>query len=458
MDNVESVRASGNGIEFPRTAAEDVRFERLRATLLDEVALDGPPIRNERWVIAPYDVGWPRYVRRPVFQPRPDWETLRWFDADAPGFISPGATAWAAASALIRSLALARIADETDDDSSRYRSLVDANVAELGLQWGMTSGQARLLSEDAAEREELAIVLARYDEAERESTPLFDAEPYLETLWAVSTVIRATERGADYGLARFVSAGALRTVVDAVATVIVNEFAPVEILRNVAPRALGTALAALATFVKVTGDDGLATDGWRLLRSTVALVEYLLTADGRVVDEDGGDGHNLAARQGAVGQGLVYASTVGIDAEDAARSVCSYLLDDLWNPIALTFASGRDADAHAISVRDAGDVIGGLHAAASLGIDGADDRFVEFYDNTFDRGRLQRAQRLAAADGEDQEPPLPTGAGGRYGQAPVYNGEVAYDSRTDEWRVTDERYLADGGLYLAAQILQAVCP
>jgi hypothetical protein len=151
---------------------------------------------------------------------------------------------------------------------------------------------------------------------------------------------------------------------------------------------------------------------------------------------------------------LLWASELdGVDHADTARNVLGYMLDDLWDDDAGTFKSGANADTYAITARDAGDISGGLNAADTLlEMDGVKPTFARFFNQTFNRGRLQRAERPQSRDeNAEYTLPLPPNAGGEFGQAAVYNAEVEYDTAADEWSVTDNSFDTEGALYLANQ-------
>jgi hypothetical protein len=164
--------------------------------------------------------------------------------------------------------------------------------------------------------------------------------------------------------------------------------------------------------------------------------------------------NNQAATQGIVGQGLLWASEIdGVDNESTAENVLGYMFDVLWDEDAGTFASGEGDDTYTITARDAGDVTGGVNAAdAVLGRADAQGVFARYFNQTFNHGRLQRAERKQSRD-EDAEHtlPLPQDAGGQYGQSAVYNAEVEYDTESDEWTVTDDAFDTEGGMYLSNQ-------
>lgn len=87
-----------------------------------------------------------------------------------------------------------------------------------------------------------------------------------------------------------------------------------------------------------------------------------------------------------------------------------------------------------------------------LGRDEVRERYAEFFNDIFNRGRLQRAERPESRDAEDPYPlPLSSEASGEHGQAAVYNTAVEYDPAADEWRVTDDTFTTDQAMYLANQ-------
>lgn len=143
----------------------------------------------------------------------------------------------------------------------------------------------------------------------------------------------------------------------------------------------------------------------------------------------------------------------GVDYQSTADRVLGYLLDDLWDSDAGTLASEPGASTNTISARDAGDLTGGLNAAAPvLGLDGVKAVYASFFNNTMNRGRLQRAEMPQSRDPDAQFTlPLPPKAGGQYGQALVYYKEVEYDVDADEWSVTVDTFDVEAGLYLSNQ-------
>jgi hypothetical protein len=78
--------------------------------------------------------------------------------------------------------------------------------------------------------------------------------------------------------------------------------------------------------------------------------------------------------------------------------------------------------------------------------------YARYFNQTFNRGRLQRAERPNSRDeGAEFTLPLPPAAGGEYGQAAVYNDAVEYDTGADEWTVVDDTFTTAWALYTANQ-------
>jgi hypothetical protein len=143
----------------------------------------------------------------------------------------------------------------------------------------------------------------------------------------------------------------------------------------------------------------------------------------------------------------------GVDHTGLAERALDFLLEALWDDDAGTFASGTDASTYAITTRDAGDVTGALNAAdAVLGRTEVRSTYARYFDQTFNRGRLQRAERPPSRDeAAEHTLPLPPAAGGEHGQAAVYNAAVEYDVAADSWSVAEPRFQTEGALYLANQ-------
>jgi hypothetical protein len=242
----------------------------------------------------------------------------------------------------------------------------------------------------------------------------------------------------------------IQEIADGVAEATMNLFSPAEIVEMESTRSVGLMLAAIGYYGTQAGSEEARQNATEYANALADELAVHVGSDGRVTDGTA----NQAATQGIVGQGLLWAGQLdGFDREPIASTVLGYMLDELWDEEAGTFATGADDDVYTITARDAGDITGGLNAADTvLGMDGVKSQFATFFDQTFNRGRLQRAERPQSRDeSANHTLPLPPEAGGEYGQAAVYNAEVEYDTTADEWSVTDDSFDTEGALYLANQ-------
>lgn len=114
--------------------------------------------------------------------------------------------------------------------------------------------------------------------------------------------------------------------------------------------------------------------------------------------------------------------------------------------------TGNRASDRAPAAEQTGDITGGINAASAvLGRD-VKAVYAEFFNQTFNRGRLQRAERPQIRDqNAEYTLPLPPKAGGQYGQSAVYNDVVEYDTGGDEWAVVDDMFTTSWALYTANQ-------
>jgi hypothetical protein len=209
-------------------------------------------------------------------------------------------------------------------------------------------------------------------------------------------------------------------------------------------------LGAMGWYGVHAGSEALREKAAAYASNLAGVVQEHLEDSGKLPDEE----NNQAATQGAVGQGLLWASQIeGVELTDTAERVIEYMLDGLWDDSAGTFADGSEDGSYTITAQDAADITGGLDAAdAVLGWNEVQRVYTEYFNQTFNRGRLQQAQRPASIDPEeDYKLPLPQNAGGKFGQSAVYNAEVTYDIDADEWSVTDDRFRTGESLYLANQ-------
>jgi hypothetical protein len=267
-----------------------------------------------------------------------------------------------------------------------------------------------------------------------------------DTATATTTGTERAEESAD---AVFDPPVGIREITDGIAEATMNLFSPEAVADQESTRSVGLMLAATGYYGPQAGSAQRRTAAAEYAAGLADVVRANIAANGRV--ENGAP--NQAATQGIVTQGLLWASQFeGLDYTDTAEDVLGYMTETLWDEDAGTFTSGESDTTYTITARDAGDITGGLNAAEAV-LDRTDLQgvFAQFFDGTFNTGKLQRAQRSPSVGGRDNEPPLPPNAGGEFGQAAVYNAEIEYDTTADEWSVTDDSFQTAGTLYLANQ-------
>lgn len=327
----------------------------------------------------------------------------------------------------------------------KFRAQVLTTLAQLGTKFSLVDGRLRA-------NEENLLLVSAFDPQAGE---VVDAEPrvrdHAAMLWFLSNLVSLAENE-WFGYVNpepLIPVENLQRLTDGMGMTTMSAFAPGDVAAA-SPRLAGELLAAVGWYGTHAGSDDAAGQAAQYTTTLADAVAEKVDGNGRVADA----GSNEAASQGIVGQGLVWASQIdGVDRRDLAADVLGFLLDERWDPDAGTFATGPDASAYTITARDAGDITGGLNAAeAILGISGVRDTFATFFDETFNRGGLQRAQRPPSVNsGREDQPPLPPKAGGEFGQAAVYNAAVEYDTSAGEWAVVDDTFRTADALYLANQ-------
>jgi hypothetical protein len=336
--------------------------------------------------------------------------------------------------------------------AAKFRAQMLSTVAQLSIKATLIEGKLRK-SDDSF------LLVSGFNPKKKK---VVDATPrpmqHAAMLWFLSDMVSLAKNG-WYGYVNpepLIPAQKLQGLTDKVAKATMNEFPPEKILEMGTTRDLGVMLGAMGWYGTHAGSEQLKRQAAEYAKALADTVENKITDDGKV---EGGD-KNQAAMQGAIGQGLLWASQVdGVSREEPAKPVLRYMIEELWDDNAGTFADGTDDGTYTITARDAGDITGGINAAdAVFGWERVQDQYATFYNQTFNRGRLQRADRPPsrvtdnlAENTEEHRLSLPQNAGGKYGQAAVYNTEVTYDVDADEWQVIDDGFNTAQALYLANQ-------
>jgi len=443
-----NIAMSGNGVTFPATEQQKEVFEQRFPKMLEAAGQDEPPVKNPNLNMAPFTAGDPGFTEQPVLSGddgRPDAGTLSWDPSASSKVVSPASVAWTHLKGVTWAKNFQNHFDILPDSlAAEFRSEVLATLAQLGVKFSLVDGNLR-----ANEKNLLLVSGWRPGEGVVAEGP--DLRQHTAMLWFLGDLVSLAQ-GGWFGYENpepLIPAENLQTLADGLARTVTNAFAPSK-LGGASTRDLGALLGGVGWYGTHAGSDQLASMAADYANNVADLIADQADGNGRVA----GGADNQAATQGAVGQGLLWASELdGVDRADLAGDALGYLLETLWDGDAGTFASGADADTYRFTARDAGDVTGGVNAAdAVLGTDDAKPRYARFFDNAFNRGRLQRAERPQSRD-EDAEHtlPLPPTAGGEFGQAAVYNAAVEYDAGADEWAVVDDRFDTEAALYLANQ-------
>jgi halocyanin-like protein len=461
-----NIAMSGNGVPFPlNEGMEQLQSERMPA-MLEAVDVERPPIANPNLTFAAFTEGDPHFTQQPVLEDdsgRPDASTLAWDASESSGVVSPSSLAWTHLKGVTWAKNFQAHFDVLPTEMApKFRAQLLSTLAQVGINAAILVGGSRengalthgdsweFLSEYRPSAGEIVDGTRRPHHHAAMLWFLSDMTSLAQNGWfgyENPRPLLPREAGAD---AVFDPPVGIQEITDGVAATTMDLFTPAEIVEQESTRSLGLTLAAVGYYGPQAGSAERRDAAASYANDLAATVEEHLAADGRV--EQGAA--NQAATQGIVAQGLLWASQLdGVDHEDTAGQVLDYLLEDLWDGDAGTFASGVEDDTYAITARDAGDITGGLNAAdVVLERSGVQETFATFFDGTFNRGRLQRAERPPSRDESAEHTlPLPPAAGGEFGQAAVYNAEVEYDAGSDEWRVTDDRFDTAGALYLANQ-------
>jgi len=450
-----NIAMSGNGVRFPHNEAQRDAFEKRVPAMLEHADVDKPPIKNPHLNMAAFTKGDPHFTQQPVLQGedgRPDAATLRWDSQKSSKIVSPSSLAWTHLKGVTWAKNFQNHFDILPPEiAAKFRAQMLTTLAQIGVNAALIAGgpeeNGALTKGESLElvsgfRPSDGVVV---DETSR-------PHHHSSMLWFLSDLNSLAQNG-WFGYVNpepLIPAPKIQQLTDGVAKTTMELFTPADIVDMRSSRDLGEMLAAFGWYGTHAGSTDIRGQAARYANELAAEVEANLSSNGMV--ENGTE--NQAATQGAIGQGLVWASQLDdVDHTDLASDVIGYLLDTLWDGDAGTFASSEGASTYTMTARDVGDVTGGLNAAdAELGTDRLKEIYAQYFNQTFNRGRLQRAERPQSRnESAEFSLPLPPNAGGQHGQAAVYNTEVEYDTATDEWTVTDSMFDTEGALYLSNQ-------
>ncbi|AGN00694.1 plastocyanin [Salinarchaeum sp. Harcht-Bsk1] len=461
-----NIAMSGNGVPFPlNDQMEELQDQRMPA-MLEAADVDRPPIANPNLSLAAFTEGDPHFTQEPVLEDdtgRPDASTLGWDKSQSSGVVSPSSVAWTHLKGVTWAKNFQAHFDVLPTEMApKFRAQLLSTLAQVGINAAILVGGSR--ENGALTHGDSWEFLSQYRPSAGEIVD-DSRRPHHHAamVWFLSDMTSLAQNGwfgyenprpllpkAEGADAVFDPPVGIQEITDGVAATTMDLFTPAEIVEQESTRSVGLMLAAIGYYGPQAGGEAQRNAAAQYANDLASVIEDTLTDDGRV--ENGAA--NQAATQGIVAQGLLWASQLdGVDHADTADRVVDFLIEELWDENAGTFASGTDDATYTITARDAGDLTGGLNAADVL-LERSDvqETFARFFDQTFNRGELQRAERPPSRDESAEHTlPLPPAAGGEFGQAAVYNGAVEYDPAADEWTVTDDRFYTEEALYLANQ-------
>ena len=467
-----NIAMSGNGVRFPHNEQQRTAQQNRMPAMLNAAETDEPPVRNPWLNMAAFTEGDPSFAQQPDFggeDGRPDASTMRWNPDGSSQTVSPSSLAWTHLKGVTWAKNFQAHTDILPEQMKPlFRAQLLSTLAQIGinaslLQGGPDSNGALTRGGDDSLRlvSEFTPPPGVYNDDTIYSPPESPGygdrttrpHHHAAMLWFLSDVNSLAQNG-WFGYVNpepLIPAENIQNITDGMAQTTMEFFSnPGDVSSQESTRSVGLMLGAVGYYEPQSSNDDLSSAAAEYANGLAGVIEDNLAGNGMV--ENGAE--NQAATQGIVGQGLLWASEMdGVDHTGTAEDVLGYMMDTLYDEDAGTFASGEGDSTYTITARDAGDITGGVNAADEvLGMDGVQETYASFFNNTLRRGELQRAERPETRN-EDFEYtlPLPPEAGGEFGQAAVYNTEVEYDTGADEWSVTDDTFTTAQALYLANQ-------
>ena len=216
--------------------------------------------------------------------------------------------------------------------------------------------------------------------------------------------------------------------------------------------------------IEAYGRYAAATDNQRLrmeaIKSIGKYAEQLLKDTPKTITEMG---------LSVYGLGEAYRITGNYDFLRNALKIFNRDMEKLWDEKAGVYATFKGAERYAYTPFDAGAVLSALNTVLwhtlppyekplDSGPSLAGKRYIRFFENVVVISGLQQASDISLVEKIylEREPeiyfahpslPQPEKAGGKFGKAPVYAGEVTYEN--GEWKVTDPRFKTMEAMFLA---------
>lgn len=453
-------RYNTEGIVFSENGALDDRAENLVNDITDDLDLDDDPVEDvTTTVLAPDVEGRPLYATSPTFEPELVADTLVWREENNT-VVTPASWAWSNLAYAQWSLSFEELGEpiSDDDDTADFLAELYGQTVQRGVEFALVDDEALRddQREDDEDDEDKLFLYLTYDTTD-ESTVSGDPDTdrptdYAATLWLCSMLLDQTDSFGYENPEVELEVEDLEEVTDMVARTILDEFSPSEIADKEGYRGVGEMLSAISWYGTQGVDDDVVDDAEDYADALSGFLSVNTDEDGRVGSTD--EMVNQAAAQAAAGQGLYWASEAyNLDTDDDTEAILEYLTEDLYDSGSGTFDDERDASVLETTIRDAGDLVGGLNAALEvLDQDEIEDIFRDFVQESIRHSRLQRAELRFSRDEVDRfRLPFPEDLPGQFGQPPVFNVSVALDS-TDDWEVTSNTFFTAEALYATCQL------
>ncbi|QIB73237.1 plasmid stabilization protein [Halogeometricum borinquense] len=450
-----NIAMSGNGVLFPHNEEQQQAFDKRVPAMLKHADADKPPVKKPNLNMAPFTTGDPNFTQHPVLQGedgRPDASTLKWDLSKSSKVVSPASVAWTHLKGVTWAKNFQTHFDTLPPGlAAKFRAQMLTTLAQIGVNATLIAGgpneNGALTQADGSFPLVSGFKPGTGEVVDGESRP----NQHAAMLWYLSNLNSLAQNG-WFGYVNpepLIPAKKIQALTDGMAKATMQAFDPETILSTGTTRDLGVMLGGVGWYGTQAGSAEMRQSAVEYANALASAIESNHAGNGRI--ENGAE--NDAATQGVVAQGLLWADQLsGVDTQELATPVVGFLLDELWDADAGTFASSPDATTYHITSRDAGDTTGGLNAADVLLDVDVQETYARYFNQTFNRGRLQRAERPQSRDTNAEHTlPLPPAAGGEFGQAAVYNDAVEYDTESDAWIVVDDGFTTANALYLANQ-------
>jgi hypothetical protein len=216
------------------------------------------------------------------------------------------------------------------------------------------------------------------------------------------------------------------------------------------------AIEAYGRYAVTTQNSGLRKEAVTLIKD---FASQILKDNPKTITEIGLSVYGLAE---------AYRITGVYDYLSKALKIFNNDMERLWDEKAGVYATAKDAKKYVYTPFDVGSVLAALNTVLWFAIPPYENpldsgpslarkRYIRFFENALVISGMQQSSGIALVEPVylKREPeihfahpalPLPEKAGGEFGKAPVYAGEITYDS--GKWKITDYRFRTKDAMFL----------